>query len=346
MVSVIVPVYNVEKYLCQCLDSVLNQTYTDFEMILIDDGSTDASGKICDDYAQKDSRITVIHKENGGQSIARNMGIDAARGEYIYFLDSDDYIREDALEKLVFTANETGADIVFFERYMYRDGSSEPAKKLNRNRVKDYGTASGIDMIFELQRNRDLYLGVPYYFVKKNFLDKHDLYFYPAAIHEDDLFTVTSFIKAEKITHLYEELYFRRVRPNSIITRKYSAKHFHDRRVIFQKFFSEYMKGSENSKERDFLGLYLSSFYSSDVVSKYYLKLDKEEKEKARSDLESIKQLLESVGYFGNKYLKFNINYKLPIQGFLSQHPRLYSLYNRAIKPAKTLRDLKRKRSL
>lgn len=89
-VSVIVPVYNTEKYLARCIDSILAQTFTDFELILVDDGSTDNSGKICDEYAQKDSRIVVIHKENGGVSSARNKGIDVAQGDWISFVDSDD----------------------------------------------------------------------------------------------------------------------------------------------------------------------------------------------------------------------------------------------------------------
>ena len=340
MVSVIVPVYNVEKYLRQCLDSVLNQTYTDFEMILVDDGSTDASGKICDDYAQKDSRITVIHKENGGQSIARNMGMDATRGEYIYFLDSDDYIREDALEKLVSALEKTGADFVFFERYEFYDEMSRSAKKKKAFRSRDYGAASGIDMAFELHRNMELYFGVPCIFFKRNFFTKSALRFYPSIFYEDHLFTVVAFLKAEKVTHLYEKLYYRRFRPQSTVTTKFNANHFHGLYVAFRELFSQYIKSSENSKERDFLGWYLSSFYASFVVSKYYLNLNKEEKEKekASSDLESIKQLLESVDYFGGKYPKFDINCKLPIQGFLSHYPVLYKLYKTAILPAKALK--------
>lgn len=97
-ISIIIPVYNAEKYLRQCLDSVLAQTYTDFEVLLIDDGSTDASGKICDEYAAKDTRFTVFHKENGGVSAARNLGIENAKGEWITFVDSDDYIDEGFLK--------------------------------------------------------------------------------------------------------------------------------------------------------------------------------------------------------------------------------------------------------
>lgn len=95
LISIIVPVYNVESYLCRCLDSILNQTYNNIEIILVDDGSTDRSGEICDAYKEKDSRISVIHKLNGGLSSARNCGLEIAKGEYIGFVDSDDYIASD-----------------------------------------------------------------------------------------------------------------------------------------------------------------------------------------------------------------------------------------------------------
>lgn len=94
-ISVIVPVYNVEKYLSRCIDSILAQTFTDFELLLIDDGSKDKSGNICDEYAKKDSRIRVFHKENGGVSSARNLGLDNAEGEWILFVDADDWIEQD-----------------------------------------------------------------------------------------------------------------------------------------------------------------------------------------------------------------------------------------------------------
>ena len=101
LVSVIVPVYKTEKFIHRCIDSVLNQTYSNWEMILVDDGSPDACGQICDSYAEKDGRIHVIHQENQGLSAARNAGIKICKGEWIYFLDSDDFIVEDALEKMI-----------------------------------------------------------------------------------------------------------------------------------------------------------------------------------------------------------------------------------------------------
>ncbi|MBR0342878.1 MAG: glycosyltransferase [Oscillospiraceae bacterium] len=122
-ISVIIPVYNVDKYLRRCLDSVRHQTYTNLEIILVDDGSTDKSGSICDEYAALDERILVIHKENGGVSSARNAGIDMAAGDYIGFVDSDDYIDEDMYEYLYDVIRASGADVVhcgIYDRYADR----------------------------------------------------------------------------------------------------------------------------------------------------------------------------------------------------------------------------------
>ena len=99
-ISIIVPVYNVELYLEKCIESIINQTYTNIEIILVDDGATDSSGNICDLYSKKDSRIKVIHKRNGGLSDARNVGIEKAVGQYLMFVDSDDYIDKTMCEKL------------------------------------------------------------------------------------------------------------------------------------------------------------------------------------------------------------------------------------------------------
>ena len=112
LLSVIIPVYKVEAYLRQCLDSVVTQTYSELQIILVDDGSPDGSGAICDEYAAKDSRIQVIHQPNAGVSAARNAGMDMATGEYLTFIDSDDYIDPDMYEALLKVAHETGADVV------------------------------------------------------------------------------------------------------------------------------------------------------------------------------------------------------------------------------------------
>lgn len=112
MISIIVPVYNISKYLPRCIDSILGQTFTDFELLLIDDGSKDNSGKICDEYAAKDSRVRVFHKKNGGVSSARNLGLDNAKGEYIMFVDSDDYMLPTMCEIMLSTIENKNADLV------------------------------------------------------------------------------------------------------------------------------------------------------------------------------------------------------------------------------------------
>ncbi|MBQ9414447.1 MAG: glycosyltransferase [Clostridia bacterium] len=125
-VSVIVPVYKVEEFLPRCVDSLLAQTFTDFELWLVDDGSPDRCGEICDEYAKKDSRIRVIHKENGGLSDARNVAIDRATGEYLAFVDSDDWVSPTFLESMITALKETDADMAVCNFVaVYDDGSRE-----------------------------------------------------------------------------------------------------------------------------------------------------------------------------------------------------------------------------
>lgn len=125
LISVIVPVYNVEKYLPKCVDSILNQTYRNLEVILVDDGTKDASDAICDDYARKDPRVKVIHKVNGGLSSARNAGIDIARGEYLGFVDSDDWIEPETYESLLKLARKYDVKLVCGGRYNVNDATGE-----------------------------------------------------------------------------------------------------------------------------------------------------------------------------------------------------------------------------
>ena len=124
-ISVIVPVYNVEDYLARCVDSILAQTHSNLEVILVDDGAKDSSGAICDDYAARDSRVKVIHKENGGLSSARNAGLEAAAGEYIAFVDSDDWIEPDAYSHLLEVMEKYGALLVCGGRYDVDGGTGE-----------------------------------------------------------------------------------------------------------------------------------------------------------------------------------------------------------------------------
>lgn len=140
-ISIIVPVYQVEKYIRQCIDSILAQTFTDFELILVDDGSKDNSGKICDEYAEKDKRIRVIHQKNSSAATARNNGMDKATGNYFAFIDGDDYIVPTMLECLYKTILEEDADIVACNyRYIFEDGKKDfstenKAEVINANEI-------------------------------------------------------------------------------------------------------------------------------------------------------------------------------------------------------------------
>ena len=115
LISVIIPVYNAEKYLNRCLDSVLNNTYKNLEVILVDDGSTDMSGRICDEYAKKDCRIRVLHKENGGTARARNTGLKIAKGDYIAFVDNDDFVHPCFYEYMLSSMESSSADVAICE---------------------------------------------------------------------------------------------------------------------------------------------------------------------------------------------------------------------------------------
>jgi len=124
LISVIIPVYNVEPYLVRCLDSVLTQTYANLEVLIVDDGSTDASGMICDEQAKKDDRVRVMHKANGGVSSARNAGLDAAHGDWVAFIDADDWIVTDMFEKLLRAALENGAQMAGSGYVLYNPGGN------------------------------------------------------------------------------------------------------------------------------------------------------------------------------------------------------------------------------
>lgn len=145
MVSVTVPIYNTSKYLRQCLDSLSSQTLEDIEFILVDDGSTDNSGTICDEYASKDSRFRVIHKKNGGSASARQTGLDNSNGKYVIVCDSDDWVEPDLYEKLYRKAEETNADIALCGYYAeYNDGRLIPLQTLFK---EQYGFIDNNDLI-------------------------------------------------------------------------------------------------------------------------------------------------------------------------------------------------------
>ena len=188
-ISIIVPVYQVEKYLNECIDSILAQTFTDFELILVDDGSPDNCPALCDAAAKRDSRVRVIHKQNGGVSTARNAGLDAARGEYIFFLDPDDWVEPDAAEVLYYTVRDADADCVQFG--MFYDICDENGKLLHSE--TDHCTFSGVYRGEPFKEHFDKmassYLAANKMY-RRAFLEQYHLRFPPHQLGEDGMFFV------------------------------------------------------------------------------------------------------------------------------------------------------------
>ena len=221
-VSIIVPVYQVEKYIRQCVDSILAQTFTDFELILVDDGSKDKSGQICDEYAVLDQRVKVIHKENGGLSDARNCGMDQAVGNYFMFVDSDDYIAPTMLEYLYKALMNKEADIAvcnflhFFEEDRKRDFSTNIQSEV----------LSGAE-IFYCRKNERVY-GI--WTVAWNKLYKREtlgnVRFRFGKYHEDEFWANDIYQMDIKVVTIPECLYYYRQRDNSIMGRKNIKRDF------------------------------------------------------------------------------------------------------------------------
>lgn len=210
LISIIVPIYNVEKYLSRCINSVLSQTFPDFELLLIDDGSTDKSGYICDGYAQKDSRIKVFHIENGGVSAARNYGLDNARGEWIAFVDADDWIDKNMYHEMYNKAISSHADIVLCGFYEYYD----PIRQILRTVFSD-----GFDKNTILRNSMLFFTALWNMLVRRSLYDKNKLRIPEHIVNcEDFWLTIRLFYYAEKISSLPVPLYYyNRENTNSIL---------------------------------------------------------------------------------------------------------------------------------
>lgn len=216
LVSIIVPIYKVEPYLKRCLDSIVNQTYPNLEIILVDDGSPDYCPQICEEYAAKDNRIVVIHKENGGLSDARNVGTKAAKGEYLYYLDSDDTISNDCIAELLSPiSNHHNTEIVIGEMQ-----TTPPSNQYENNRIKSVDFLDcNLDVRLNFFRVKDrLPVNACNKLIKRTFILENNLFFKSGLIHEDELWMFHVAQKAEHISLIHKTTYNRYINPNSITT--------------------------------------------------------------------------------------------------------------------------------
>ena len=235
-VSVIVPVYKVERYLPRCIESILAQTYTNFELILVDDGTPDRSGIICDRYAEKDSRIKVIHKENGGVSSARNAGIDIAQGEWITFIDSDDWVSTKYLEVLVTPTLEHKYDLIVCKkenRGIVLDATEDDPKDVFTNEIKNAENIKQFDAIE--------YLGPWAKLFNKNIIFEKQLRFpVGIAIAEDAIFVVTYLQNCQRIMATGKVLYCYNCLNTGAVTHRPT---FFEKRVFWDlKYLHEYSR--------------------------------------------------------------------------------------------------------
>ena len=249
-ISVVIPVYNVEKYLSECLDSVVNQTYKNLKIILVDDGSTDFSGKICDVYAEKDNRITVVHQKNAGAGAAKNTGLELIEGDYFSIIDSDDYIELDMYEKMVNSLEKYNADIVqclfrnvfvndSFDR-KYKIKGSYPKVLTSKRFLKEYL----YDWKYAIFANK----------VFKSSLLK-DIRFPVGRKIDDEFFTYKLVCNAKKVVNIDNILYNYRMRKTSVMNENNSDRLIYDRIDCFIERYN-----------------YVSDIYPS-LKKKYNLKL-------------------------------------------------------------------------
>ena len=228
--SVVIPVYNAERYLCRCLDSVLAQTLHDIEVICIDDGSTDGSAAILAEYAAKDARIRVLTQENRGQGVARNRGLEVAQGEYIYFVDADDGLaRTDAVERVVGMMESLALDMALFDADTRFDDGCRHLDHLIRTgsyiRRHDYCTPrTGAQMLADMYRHNEWTASPPLSMLRRDMLTAAGVSFPEGIIHEDNIFMLRAFLAAKWVAHRPWRLYVRCVHVGTTVTRPLSIE--------------------------------------------------------------------------------------------------------------------------
>ena len=228
-ISVVIPVYNTGKYLRKCLDSIVSQTMKDMEIICVNDGSTDDSPAILREYADRDPRFRVISQENRGLSTTRNVGMDAARGNYLYFIDSDDFLDAGALERLYAHAVKDDLDMLFFDSEVFFENKalaeSCKAQKFRYQRGQDYvGIWEGAEY-FRAQIENGKYTEVVNMMLSRRaFLEEHHLRFLNPFPHEDNLFHFECLLLARRVSHAGASYYHYRLRENSQVTTPLSER--------------------------------------------------------------------------------------------------------------------------
>ena len=312
-ISVIIPVYNVEDYLTECVDSVLNQTYKNYEILLIDDGSTDKSSQICDAYSEKNNKINVIHTENKGLSAARNLGTEKAKGEYVFYLDSDDYVENNVLERMIKIVEQDNVDIVCGNfMYTYSDRTVIAIKEEKEYEVLD--TYSAMEQLVKGEKIQNFAWGK---LIKKEIAQNHK--FPVGKLFEDMYWTHYVIDQAEKVAIDYKSFVYYRQRDNSI-SYSFNIKSLDQldgmmqRKEFIEKRYPEFLKNYKEMMVKNSLNLawctvrYLKGNEQKSAVNRlrtFYLKFDYYQNDSKESRL---------IAAFCSNIIKYKINviiYKL-----------------------------------
>lgn len=265
LVTVIIPIYKTEKYLDDCIKSVVNQTYSNLEIILVDDGSPDNCPAMCDEWAKKDSRIKVIHKQNGGLSDARNVAIDECNGDYILFLDSDDYYeKSNHIELLCINALQNKSDIVCFNYKRYYEDKNSFSKKLC--------VLTGENNLSQMIKDNTYTSSVCIKLIKKELIKENKLSFEKGIYSEDIEFSAKIMLLSDKITFCDEAVYIYRSRSDSITT---SIK---EKNVI--DIYNIVLKLSISSTNNLNYWCYTAFQYCTLLINMNFVEIDKELKQK------------------------------------------------------------------
>ena len=255
--SIVIPVYNVEYYIAQCLESILNQSFKDLEIICVNDGSTDNSLSVLQDYKAKDDRIIIIDQKNEGSGVARNAGLSIAKGEYVYFVDGDDWLEDNALEKAVLKSDELNTDILIFGGLSYYEGKGKNGGYSANKLPKKY-----LDKVFSAKEIKKDIFKFPSTawtkLYKRDFLVKNNIKFQDIKAGQDQLPFFHSMIKAERIALLPENLYCYRKNRKGAVTSVKKKKNFSP---IYVFYGIEDMLKSENLLD-DYKSIFVNKYFS------------------------------------------------------------------------------------
>ncbi|HCK24807.1 MAG TPA: glycosyl transferase family A [Bacteroides graminisolvens] len=271
-VSVIIPVYNTEKYVRQAVESIRRQTLKDIEIIIVNDGSTDGSMTILEELTAQDERIKLFSQENQGQSIARNFALQKVGGKYLYFMDSDDYLENDALELCFEKAESNNLDFVLFDAEILnpQDTTAIDITYQRTQIINEESVYTG-DELFNLFIRKYIFTPSPCLnFIKTSFLKHINLSFYPDIIHEDQLFTCQLYLNANKVMCIAKPFFKRRFRANSTMTNHFGWKNMHGYLTVTIELLQYASKHPEHKKLID---LFLSQMLDASVWQAHVLPL-------------------------------------------------------------------------